>query len=123
LERYYKPYRASIIKKSNLMQVRGRGDIDLIIHARLKVLGNKPLGHRKSVRTIEIFIAALKKVRYAQCPMPNAQCPMSNAQFLMHVGYLMLLTKAIRQLLLIIFYKFIFSIKYDNLFLSELEKL
>jgi hypothetical protein len=34
------------------MQVRGRGDFDLIIHARLKVLGNKPLGHRKSVRTI-----------------------------------------------------------------------
>ena len=25
------------------------------------------------------FIAFLKKVRYAQCPMPNAQCPMPNA--------------------------------------------
>ena len=37
------------------MQVRGRADIDLIIHARLKVPGNKPWGHRKSVRTIDII--------------------------------------------------------------------
>jgi hypothetical protein len=35
----------------------------------------------------------------------------------------MLQRKAIRQLLLIMFYKFLFSINYDNLFLSELEKL
>ncbi|WP_445174638.1 hypothetical protein [Microcoleus sp.] len=33
-------------------------------------------------------IAVLKKVRYALCPMPYALCPM-------HVGYLMLLRKAI----------------------------
>jgi hypothetical protein len=37
-------------------------------------------------------ISALKKVRYALCPMPYALCPM-------HVGYLMLLRKAISALI------------------------
>ena len=36
------------------------------------------------------YIAVLKKVRNALCPMPYAPCPM-------HVGYLMLLRKAINQ--------------------------
>ena len=37
-----------------------------------------------------LFIAVLKKVRYALCPMPYALCPMPYAQ-----SYLMLLRKAI----------------------------
>jgi hypothetical protein len=37
------------------------------------------------------YIAVLKKVRYALCPMPYALCPM-------HVAYLMLLRKAIVKL-------------------------
>ena len=44
----------------------------------LNLLGLRQLAH----------IAVLKKVRYALCPMPYALCPM-------HVGYLMLLRKAI----------------------------
>jgi hypothetical protein len=40
-------------------------------------------------------IAVLKKVRYALCPMPYALCPMPYALCPMHVGYLMLLRKAI----------------------------
>jgi hypothetical protein len=40
-------------------------------------------------------IGVLKKVRYALCPMPYALCPMPYALCPMHVGYLMLLKKAI----------------------------
>jgi hypothetical protein len=40
-------------------------------------------------------IAVLKKVRYARCPMPDARCPMPDARCPMHVGYLILLRKAI----------------------------
>ena len=38
-----------------------------------------------------LHIAVLKQVRYALCPMPYALCPM-------HVGYLMLVRKAIVRL-------------------------
>ena len=44
------------------MQVSGRGDIDLIIHARLKVLGNKPFSPRKSVRTIDEYEAGISSL-------------------------------------------------------------
>ena len=44
----------------------------------------------ESTRRLAAYIAVLTKVRYAQCPMPNAQCPMPNAQ-----SYLIFLRKAI----------------------------
>jgi hypothetical protein len=36
------------------MQVRGGADINLIIHSGSKSSENKPLGHIKTVRTIEV---------------------------------------------------------------------